>query len=120
MAWKLVVAVDYDGTITQDGGAYPEVGVVKPDCIEVLKEMQKKYKIALWTCRDGKPLQDALDYLQSLGFTPDFVNTQSFTTGSPKMVAHTYIDDAAFPYIAADNNFWIAAKSSLLNLERHR
>ena len=40
MAFKKVIAVDYDGTITKDGGAYPEVGEVKEDAIECLKKMR--------------------------------------------------------------------------------
>ena len=107
-----------DGTITKDGGDYPNVGEVKEDAIECLKKMQESYKIALWTCRDGKQLQEALDYLESLGFVPDFVNCQRFTTGSPKMVAHTYIDDAAFPYVAASNTFWTDYWTTLQLLER--
>lgn len=118
MAWKKVIAIDYDGTITKDGGDYPRTGEVKENCIEMLQLMQEQYKIALWTCRDGKTLQDALDYLESLGFVPDYVNCQKFTTGSPKMVAHTYIDDAAYPYTAAANDFWITHRVDLLNLER--
>ena len=66
MAYKRVIAVDYDGTITKDGGDYPNVGDVKEGAIECLKEMQKNYKIALWTCRDGRALQEALEYLESL------------------------------------------------------
>ena len=118
MAHKRVIAVDYDGTITKDGGDYPNVGEVKEGAIECLKEMQKNYKIALWTCRDGRALQEALEYLESLGFVPDFVNCQSFTTGSPKMVAYAYIDDAAFPYIAASNTFWTDYWPTLQSIKR--
>lgn len=113
---RKILAVDYDGTITKDGGSYPDVGEVKEGAIECLLELQEKYDIALWTCRNGKSLHDALSYLESLGFKPNFVNCQPFTTGSPKMVAHTYIDDAAYPYIASENDFWTTQRNILNKL----
>lgn len=113
--FRKVIAVDYDGTITKEN-AFPRVGEVKDGAIETLLEMQERYSIALWTCRSGRTLKQALDYLKSLGFVPDYVNGQPFTTGSPKMVAHAYIDDAAFPYIAAEPDFWIKYEEELMNL----
>lgn len=113
---KKVIAVDYDGTITRDGGNFPGPGKVKEGAIEVLLEMQKKYDIALWTCRNGNTLKVALRYLEECGFKPDYVNSQPLTTGSPKIIARAYIDDMAFPYIASDNEFWTKHRDLLLNL----
>lgn len=109
-----LIAIDYDGTITKDGGDYPNVGEIKEGCIEALKELQEHCQIALWTCRSGKTLEDALMYLKSFGFEPDYINEMPYTTGSPKIIASTYIDDRAFPYTAVANDFWIKWKKLLV------
>ena len=58
---KLVIAVDFDGTVVEH--RYPEIGVVIPGAFEVLHELQEKgHKLILWTVRDGIDLQAAIDF----------------------------------------------------------
>ncbi len=93
----MTLAIDFDGTITQQN-LYPDIGPFRPYAIEVLKKLQEKgHIICLWTCRNGETLKAALNSLKAAGFVPDFANSAQFTTGSPKIVANMYIDDAAYP-----------------------
>ena len=93
----MTIAVDFDGTITQRN-AYPDIGPFRKNAINVLKALQEKGNdICLWTCRHGETLAQALTNLKEQGFTPNYVNCAPFTTGSQKIVANIYIDDAAWP-----------------------
>ena len=87
------IAVDFDDTITYVND-YPNTGQLKPEAIEVLKKLKKKYTLILWTCREGKPLQDAVDLLAKNGIEFDYVN--ECPEKSRKVVADVYIDDRAF------------------------
>jgi hydroxymethylpyrimidine pyrophosphatase-like HAD family hydrolase len=59
----LVVAVDFDGTISTE----PHMGhelVLQPNCKEVLNRLHDKgVKLILWTCRTGKALDEAIEFL---------------------------------------------------------
>lgn len=93
----MTIAVDFDGTITQRN-AYPDIGPFRKNAINVLKALQEKGNdICLWTCRHGETLAQALTNLKEQGFTPNYVNCAPFTTGSQKIIANIYIDDAAWP-----------------------
>lgn len=95
----MTIAVDFDGTITEQN-LYPDVGPFRAYAVNVLKALQQKgHTICLWTCRHGETLDLALLNLKKKGFTPDYVNEGPFSTGSPKMVANVYIDDAAWPKV---------------------
>ena len=90
---KLIVAVDFDGTITKTK-EYPEVGEINAEAIEVLKALKGKCILCLWTCRAGKELDDAVRVLkEDWDFEFDFINYSPVNTGSPKIVADFYIDD---------------------------
>lgn len=60
----MIIAVDFDGTIVEH--AYPKIGRPIPFALETLKQMQKDGHILLmWTVRDGKLLQEAIEYVES-------------------------------------------------------
>jgi hydroxymethylpyrimidine pyrophosphatase-like HAD family hydrolase len=92
------VSVDFDGTIVHH--AYPDMGPPVTGAIATLRDWQRRgYKIILNTMRSGKELQDAIDYIQKNGIELFAVNenpTSKSWTSSPKVLAHVYIDDAAF------------------------
>lgn len=53
------LAVDYDGTLFE--GMYPELGAPRLDVIAKTKEfIEAGAEVALWTCREGKSLQEAI------------------------------------------------------------
>ena len=54
-----VLAVDYDGTLFE--GSWPKLGDPVKDVIKQVKAFQKAgAEIVLWTCREGKSLQEAI------------------------------------------------------------
>lgn len=103
-----VLAIDYDGTIFE--GSCPKLGKPKQDVIKKIKEFQKvkDCEIVLWTCREGKSLQEALSRTSKEGLEWDAVNEsppsqkeyQQSTLmengevfGLRKIFAHLYVDD---------------------------
>jgi trehalose-6-phosphatase len=58
----MVIAVDFDGTIVEH--AYPKIGKPIPFAFDVLKKLQQeeRHMILLWTVREGKLLEEAIDY----------------------------------------------------------
>ena len=94
----MIIAVDFDGTLTAIN-SYPEIGMESPGAFEVLTEMQGKgHMIVLNTMRSGIPLNNAVRWVEDHGLKLAGINEspgQKRWTKSPKVYAHTYIDDAA-------------------------
>ena len=90
------IAIDFDGTITQ-ASTYPMISPIRPYAAEVINALQENgYYCYLWTCRHGTSLTNAIQWLKSNGIELDGYNSGP-CTGSPKLVADVYIDDAAYP-----------------------
>ena len=93
------IAVDFDGTITESD-SYPNIGRENPHAIRVIKKLKKDgCKIILNTCRQGKPLQEAVEWVKSKGVELYAVNDNPWATEKwggtdcKKVFAHVYIDD---------------------------
>ena len=99
----VLVAVDYDGTITDSNGQIDKEAVV------AVKEIQRLgVKIALWTCRENGLLEEALSKLLEVNISPAFVNTSSAKRpDSRKINADFYIDDRATLNGVIDWQAWI-------------
>ena len=89
----MIIAVDFDGTLYKDG-------VPNRVLIGRLRACQARGDIViLWTCREGKKLNDAVLFLRKNGFMPNYVNTNAleaierFGTDSRKVYADVYIDN---------------------------
>lgn len=93
MTAKKIIAIDFDGTITEHS-PYPITGKIRFGAIEVIKKLQEKYICCLWTCREGEDLLQAIRILKDCGITFEYVNTSPRTT-SRKIYADMYIDDKA-------------------------
>lgn len=95
----MVIAVDFDGTIVEH--KYPEIGLELEGAIQSLKDLQQRgHKIIIWTCRAGKDLIAAREWLSKRGFIPDKFNENvelNWLPESPKIYADLYIDDRNFP-----------------------
>lgn len=97
---ELWIACDFDGTLTQSD-AWPEIAPENPYAVEVLKRFRRDgCKIILNTCRRGKYLQDAVDWMKDKGIAPDFINDNPIARAiygdsnpGTKVFAHVYIDD---------------------------
>ena len=94
----MTIAVDFDGTIVEH--RYPEIGKERPFAIATLKRLQKeRHLLILWSVREGKRLQEAVDYCRERGLEFYAVNkdypeeTQNHDHYSRKLKADLFIDD---------------------------
>ena len=91
-----IIAIDYDGTITEKDSSYPHAGTLREDAIRVIKKLKEQGNIlCLWTCRcyNNGTLQIAQNALREKGIEFDYYNEGPYTAGSPKIIADWYIDD---------------------------
>ena len=93
----LTIAVDFDGTIVED--AYPKVGKENLFAFETLKKLQEKgHRLILWTYRNGRTLEEAVQFCKENGIIFYSVNS-SFPEEifqdkySRKINADVFIDD---------------------------
>lgn len=90
---KKIIAIDFDGTITKES-AYPQIGEIRQEAIEVIKALSKHYILCLWTCRSGSFLVEAINALKKNGVTFAYINNSPVTPpGTRKIIADYYIDD---------------------------
>lgn len=95
----MTIAVDFDGTIVTH--RYPDIGKEVPFAIKTLKMLQKDgHRLILWSVREGKLLQDAVDWCQERGLEFYAVNRdypeeekQKNQNFSRKLKADVWIDD---------------------------
>ena len=96
---KMVIAVDFDGTIARTD--FPKIIEPVPYAFDVLKILMKDSytTLILWTCREGKDLEDAINFCELYGVTFDYINendeerTKYYGNNSRKIGADLYIDD---------------------------
>ena len=86
-----IIGIDFDGTCVTD--LFPYVGD-NIGVASVLRKLADKNLLILYTVRDGKYLQDAVDWfkynhinLYSVNYNPEPVSS------SPKLYCNYYIDD---------------------------
>lgn len=61
-----IVAIDFDGTIVKD--EYPKIGPPQLFAFETMKKMEKNgYRLILWTLREGKKLDEAVEFCEKNG-----------------------------------------------------
>ncbi len=94
----MTIAVDFDGTIVEH--KYPEIGKELPFAIATLRKLSEGgHKIILWTVREGKLLDQAVEFCRSRGLEFYAVNSEypdaswSGKGVSRKVAADMYIDD---------------------------
>jgi hypothetical protein len=96
----MIIAVDFDGTIVKH--RYPDIGEEIPFAIETLKLINKelKHTLILWTVREGKLLDSAVEYCANKGLTFYAVNQNHpdtpFSDSPRKLMADLFIDDRNF------------------------
>ena len=93
-----IIKCDFDGTIVVE--KFPSVGEPLEMALETLDKFQfYKYPTILWTCREGDPLLDAVDFLHQNKIYFDVVNTGhplnpfKHLGNSRKPYANYHIDD---------------------------
>lgn len=95
---KMIVAVDFDNTIAVT--EYPKI--IKPIdvTIHILRQAKKLgATIILWTCREGKELEEAVNWCRENNVPIDYVNEnvperiEKWGNDCRKIGADVYIDD---------------------------
>lgn len=94
---KKIIAVDFDGTLVHN--KYPFCENPDEELIDWIGQHRDKYTFILWTCRHGKQLNLAIDYLsQNYNLEFDLVNENAPWLiekygDCRKVYADYYIDD---------------------------
>ena len=101
MGYPEVYAVDFDKTMNL-AGKYPELGEPNTQLINYLiRRRAAGDKVILWTCREGKLLEDAVRYCRKYGLEFDAVNDNiqenkdRWGNNTRKVFADYYVDDKA-------------------------
>ena len=94
----MTIAVDFDGTIVTH--EYPKIGRDIPFAIATLKRLQKDFQVilVLWTVREGRLLDEAVEYCRERGLEFYAVNAnypeENEREQQPrKLKADLFIDD---------------------------
>ena len=95
----MIIAIDFDGTIV--GHRYPSIGRELPFAIETLKKLSaERHKLILWTVREGRLLDEALEFCRERGLEFYAVNRdypeeeqERNNHFSRKLKADIFIDD---------------------------
>jgi hypothetical protein len=63
----MIIAVDFDGTIVEHN--YPRIGKPIPFAIDTLRKIQEdgRHRLILWTVREGRLLEEAVNYCKEKG-----------------------------------------------------
>ena len=70
----MIIAVDFDGTIVTH--EYPAIGKEIPFAIDTLKRLQQeRHQLILWTVREGKELEAAVNFCKDRGLEFYAVNS---------------------------------------------
>ena len=95
-----IVAVDFDGCLC--ASAWPGIGEPNMPLINALRGFRERgHKVILWTCREGKILEEALEWCKKHGLQFDSVNAnlkemnELYGNDCRKIGADFYIDDKA-------------------------
>ena len=97
----MTIAVDFDGTIVRH--RYPKIGEEIPFATDTLRMLiSERHRLILWTVREGKLLDEAIEWCRARGVEFYAVNRdfpEEDTTGSGfsrKIKADLFIDDRNF------------------------
>lgn len=95
----MIIAVDFDGTIVEH--RYPSIGAELPFATETLKKLtQEGHRLILWTVREGRLLDEAVEFCRERGLEFYAVNRdypeeekERNNHFSRKLKADLWIDD---------------------------
>lgn len=94
----MTIAIDFDGTIVEH--RYPQIGPEIPFATDTLKMlMQDRHRLILWTVREGKLLEEAVEWCRQRGVefyavNQDYPEEEKGDRGfSRKLKADLFIDD---------------------------
>ena len=109
----MIIAIDFDGTITEKN-EFPKIGKAREHVFEAIKNFQKHGHVCiLWTCRHGKTLIDAIEFLRDNGVEMNAYNDNVYDLDTRKIVADVYIDDKNI--FMDDNVDWYKIENYILS-----
>lgn len=95
-----IIAVDFDGTLVED--KFPEIGDKRVHVWDRMVEARNRgAKIILWTSRDHKNLEQAVEFCREQNWEFDAINEnlkecqELFNNDTRKVFANEYWDDKA-------------------------
>lgn len=95
---KYILAIDFDLTICKSD--YPQLGVERDDASFYMKKLYDEgYGIIINTCREGRSLVAAMDWLDEHNIKYDYINCnfpfllEKYNADCRKISADLYIDD---------------------------
>ena len=93
-----IIAIDFDGTLCTN--AWPDIGQpIRRTIHRAKKEQARGAKLTLWTCREGRKLNEALEWCGKHGLYFDWVNENAperievYGNDCRKIGADEYWDD---------------------------
>lgn len=128
----MIIAVDFDGTIVNH--EYPRIGKERPFAIETLKKLQQEgnHQLILWTVREGKELEEAVEFCRARGLEFYAVNCsypeERVEHGCARKLANVdlFIDDrnlgglpdwGVIYQMIMSGNCWTPPQTPLTNIE---
>ena len=96
----MIIAVDFDGTIVEH--RYPAIGEEIPFATETLRMLIKdRHQLILWSVREGKLLDDAVEWCRKRGVEfwcvnksyPEEGSKENTSNYARKIKAEIFIDD---------------------------
>ena len=94
----MIYAIDFDGTIVEN--KFPAIGAINPEAEQFIRQLKANGdKWILYTMREGRLLDEAIDFLYGKGIPPDAANDnlpelcEAFKNNPRKVFANVYIDD---------------------------
>ena len=132
----MTIAIDFDGTIVEH--RYPEIGTELPFAVDTLKMLiSDGHKLILWSVREGKLLEDAVNWCRERGIEFYAVN-KDFPEENEKLNQHyarklssvdVWIDDrnvgglpdwgTIYQIITNRKSYYQVMKERLRSLEDH-
>jgi len=99
MKHKHLISIDFDNTIARTN--YPIILEPIKETVDFIRALQKHSNAFMWvlnTCRQGKELEEAVEWLEKNQLYPDLVNENATANEikfgkSNKISALIYIDD---------------------------
>ena len=96
---EVIIATDFDDTLVEDK-CFPEFGKPTP-WFHIAKELQDNFpnvRLILWTCREGKYLESAIQFCHQNGLMFDAINSDvpssiKWKSKTRKPFADVYVDD---------------------------
>ena len=114
---RKIIAVDFDGTLCE--AKWPEIGAPRKNIIaELIREQAAGAKLILWTCREGKQLEDAVTWCLDEGLKFDAVNdnlpemTELYGNNCRKVNADEYWDDKSVLILGDDTGYFSITKAA--------